>query len=405
MLARNSLASPEVGRCCHGNAGERQRIQAPGEQHAGQLWSINRLAVRIHPGRQQQSARHDQPCQRQASGESGDHHRIVSLTDAGRTHWNHSGRARVHAPMRRAARLPIRAAMLPAGLVALFLLSSCARFGANPSPTDDGQIRHPAGDALVFRIENAGGFVPPQFQFISVPSFSLTGDGRVIVEGAQTEIYPGHLVPPLNVRTLTEAGLQSVLELLTESGQFGSSVEWRGAQNFVADASDTIFSLHAGDRELVVKVYGLGTFSADEAHPGLSAAEAAAHEALTALMERLTTLDGWLPASAWADDDWQPYAPTALRLVVRNADADPPDDSGIGNTPIEWPGPGDPAAFGSETNLVDLRCGVVAGEEAQTWNGLLATANELTRFTSHGHTYEVGVRPLLPEEPETCSAL
>ncbi|MEP6468809.1 MAG: hypothetical protein ABJC24_03475 [Chloroflexota bacterium] len=63
---------------------------------------------------------------------------------------------------------------------------------------------------------------------------------------------------------------------------------------------------------------------------------------------------------------------------------------------------GDPAAFGGETNVADLRCGVVAGEEAQTLIGLLATANELTRFTSNGHTYEVRVRPLLPDEPETC---
>lgn len=318
---------------------------------------------------------------------------------------NHCGRAGVHAPMRPAAHTPVGAALLPVGLAALFLLSSCARFGANPSPTDGGPIRHPAGDALVFRIENAGGFVPPQFQFISLPSFSLTGDGRVIAEGAQTELYPGRLVPPLNVRTLTETGLQSVLELLVESEQFGSSVEWRGAQSFVADASDTILTLHAHDREVVVKVYGLGTFSVDEAHPGLSAAEAAAHEALTALMARLTTLDQWLPADAWADDGSQPYAPTALRLVVRNADADPPDDAGIGNTLIEWPGPGDPAAFGGETNVADLRCGVVAGEEAQTWNRLLATANELTRFTSNGHTYEVRVRPLLPDEPETCPTL
>ncbi|HYN64916.1 MAG TPA: hypothetical protein VES36_09975, partial [Candidatus Limnocylindrales bacterium] len=64
--------------------------------------------------------------------------------------------------MRRTAYSPLRVAVLPAGLVAMLLLSSCARLGANPSPTDDGLIRHPAGDELVFRIAHAGGFVPPE---------------------------------------------------------------------------------------------------------------------------------------------------------------------------------------------------------------------------------------------------
>lgn len=307
--------------------------------------------------------------------------------------------------MRRTAYSPLRVAVLPAGLVAMLLLSSCARLGANPNPTDDGLIRHPAGDELVFRIAHAGGFVPPEFQFISLPMFSLMGDGRVIVQGAETDIYPGRLLPALNVRQLTEDGLQAVLQMVTDSDQFGSRVEWRGAQNFVADASDAIFTMRAGDREVVVKVYALGTFAVDDAPPGLSAEEVAAHRALSSLMDRLTYPDGWLPANAWADDAWRPYESTALRLLVRNADGDPPDDSGIGNNLVDWPGPGDPAAFGEKTNVAELRCGVVSGEAAHSWYDLLATANELTRFSDGGHTYEVSVRPLFPDEPETCAAL
>lgn len=306
--------------------------------------------------------------------------------------------------MRRTAYLPLLVAMLPVGLVAMLLLSSCARFGGGPSPTHDGFIRHPAGDELVFGIAYAGGFVPLEFQFTSLPLFSLMGDGRVIVQGAQTDIYPGRLLPALNVRRLTEDGLQAVLQIVKDSGQFGSSVEWRGAQNFVADASDAIFTLRAHYRQVIVKVYALGTFDPDDAQPGLAAEEVAAHRALSPLVDRLTYPDGWLPANAWADDAWQPYESTALRLLVRNADGDPPDDAGIANNLVAWPGPTDPAAFGGKTNVAELRCGVVSGEEAQSWYDLLETANQLTRFTDGGHSYEVSVRPLLPDEAETCPA-
>jgi hypothetical protein len=212
------------------------------------------------------------------------------------------------------------------------------------------------------------------------------------------------VVPALNVRRLTEDGLQTVLKLVSDSRQFGSSVEWRGAGSFVADASDAIFTLHAEDRATVVRVYALGTFSPDDAPVGLSAEEVAAHRALTALMDKLTYLDGWLPVSAWADAAWRPYQASALRVLVRSADGDSPDDSGIGNNLATWPGPGEPATFGEQTNLSEWRCGVVAGEEVQAWYDLLATANELTRFSDGRHSFEVRVRPLLPDEPETCPA-
>jgi hypothetical protein len=306
--------------------------------------------------------------------------------------------------MRRTTHSRLRIVMLPAGLAAVLLLSSCARFGAGPDPSDDGLIRHPAGDELVFRIAYSGGLVPSEFHLTSLPIFSLTGDGRVIVQGAQIELYPGPMLPALNVRRLTEDGLQTVLKLVSDSKQFGSSTEWRGAASFVADASDAVFTLNAEDRATVVRVYALGTFSPDDAPVSLSADEVAAHRALSSVVERLTYLDGWLPASAWADTEWQPFESTALRLLVRSADGDPPDDSGIGTNLAAWPGPGSPATFGEQTNFSEWRCGVVAGQAVQAWYDLLATANELTRFSDGRHSFEVGVRPLLPDEPESCAA-
>lgn len=294
--------------------------------------------------------------------------------------------------------------MLAVGLVAAIWLTACLRVGGSPGPSADDLIAHPPGDELVLRVEYAGGFVMANAHLTSLPLFSLTGDGRVIVQGAQVDLFPGPSLPAVNVRRLTEDGVQAVLGAVAASRQFGSSVEWRGAQNFVADAADTVFTLHAEDREVVVKVYGLGSFAFGEPPPNVPAAELAAHEALKTLEERLTTLDQWLPADSWADAAWRPYEPEALRLLVRNADADPLDDNGIGNVEVDWPVPGDPAGFGAPTSLPEYRCGVVAGDDAQAWYDALTTANQLTRWTSGGHRYEVMPRQLLPDEAEDCPA-
>ena len=107
--------------------------------------------------------------------------------------------------------------------------------------------------------------------------------------------------------------------------------------------------------------------------------------------------------TAWVPDQtWQAFVPDALRLLVRNADADPPDESGISNQELPWPTGADAATFGEATSFGEFRCGVVSGEDAAAWYESLSNANQLTRFIAGDHRYEVTVRPLLPDEPAEC---
>ncbi len=324
---------------------------------------------------------------------------------------NLSGGACVRARMRRTAQPSPRAAALAVVVTAALALVACTQSGGSAGPSgsggsgagNGGGIAHPAGSELVFRIAYTGGFQLPFADVTNLPPFTMTGDGRVILPGAMIDIFPGPLMPAVQVRQLTEAGVQKVLELIAASRQFGGSKDWRGAQNFVADASDTVFTLHAEDREVVVTVYGLGTVGPGiEPPPNFPEAEMAVHQALGKLVERLTIPDSWMPESAWADTGWRPYEPESMMLLVRNADNDPPDDTGIGITEVEWPVAGDPAAFGESTTLEGTRCGVVSGDDAAAWLPVLSAGNQLTRFTGDGHTYQVTVRPLLPDEAGTC---
>ena len=291
--------------------------------------------------------------------------------------------------MTKTARLTV-----PLTLVAL-LLGACG----GPGPPGK-QIEHPIGDAVVLRVSYSGGFVGPGFDLLNHPTFSLLGDGRVIVPGAQVLLFPGPALPAMNVRRLTESGIQAVLAELEATGLFAEDLDLRGAANCVADASDVIFALHADQRDVTVTVYGLGILNAGSSCTGVSADELAMHVTLNRLTARLSDLDSWLPAGSWADG-WQDYRPDAMRLIVRNADADEPDGSGIPSSLVPWPAGSDPATFGEETDF-GLRCGVVGGTDADEWYDLLGVANQLTRFTRDEHRYAVSIRFLLPDEPPEC---
>lgn len=294
--------------------------------------------------------------------------------------------------MKRNARL-----LLPA-LVALSILLAACGGGAGGS---SGPIAHPYGDDLVLRVDYRGGMLANGF-VTSFPTFSLQGDGRVIVPGAQIDIFPGPALPAVNVRRLREDGIQAVLDLVASTGLFHANAVYRGAQNFLADGVDTVFNLHADGQEVEVVIYGLGGLDPAGSYPGISADELAAHRILSQLLERLGTLDAWVPTSGWADAAWGNYQPDALRLIVRNADADPPDDNGIGNVLLDWPDESDPATFGDVIGNTEERCGVVSGDGVEGWYTALSGANQLTRFVKGEHRYHVTVRFQLPDEPMEC---
>ncbi|MEP7081379.1 MAG: hypothetical protein ABI841_00220 [Chloroflexota bacterium] len=307
----------------------------------------------------------------------------------------------------------------PTLLILLSLLAACASGapGASPNPGesgDGGDAEHPtAGDEAIFIIEFAGGFVPVQFAATQTPTFVLLGDGRVIVPGVQTLEFPGPALPPLMERTLTEEGIQAVLEAIGDTNLFTSDLQLRGAANMVADASDTIFILNGGGHEVTVSVYGLGTLTpmpGQEAPEGISSAELQAHGVLQQLYEQMLALESWLPADAWEDEGWQPYEPEAVRLYVRDVTGQPVEGGDMPEQVREWPTETDPAAFGEEQpHFGDgTRCGVVEGDEAGIWFEALSNANQLTLWAPASDPdarFSVSVRPLLPHEEAACPEL
>lgn len=289
------------------------------------------------------------------------------------------------------------------------LLAACSGSGPGTSPGSSGQppgdgIAHPTGAGdLVFSIGYEGGFVPVEFIFAGLPAITIAGDGTVITQGAQIDIFPGPALPAVMSRRLSEAGLQLVLERVAQTGFFVESATFN-EEAMAIDAQMTVFTMHADGREVTVKVGALGSvLDPNLAPPGLPERERQAHAALTPLAEQLTAIDQLIPASAWEETAWHPYQAEALRLLVTNTDDEPPDESGIARPEVAWPTDDDPAAFGEPFPVLDpARCGVVTGDAAIAWYEALAQANQLTRFTSGEHRYSVMVRPVLPGEEAAC---
>lgn len=287
--------------------------------------------------------------------------------------------------------------------------------GSSPPPTgsDDGGgggggISHPTGaDEPILVVEEAGGFAMVSMLAMRVPTFALYGDGRVIMQGAQTLEFPGPILPPLIERTMTEDGIQAVLEAVEDTELFAGDLELRGAQNFVADATDTVFHLNANDREVTVSVYGLGLLdpSFGGNFEGIEQSEIDAHAVLGQLRDALLTIDTSVPADSWEAEGWQPYEADAFRLYVRDVTGEPVEGGELPGQVREWPTDDDPATFGEEQSAFGdgTRCGVVEGEAAATWFADLSAAKQNTLWTSDGENrFSVAPRPLLPGDELTC---
>jgi hypothetical protein len=309
-------------------------------------------------------------------------------------------------------------------VVLILLLAACATSGGSPggSGTDGGggsepppsrggtggEIEHPTGaDEPILVVEETGGFAMPQMIATRVPTFALYGDGRVIVQGAQTLEFPGPALPALIERTMTEDGIQAVLEAVEDTNLFTGDLELRGAQNFVADATDTVFRLHANGDEVTVTVYGLGLLDPEFGgnFEGVDQSEIDAHATLSQLRDALITIETSVPADTWEAEGWQPYAPTAFRLYVREVTGEPIEGGELPGMVREWPTDDDPATFGEELPVFGdgTRCGVVEGEAAATWLAELDAANQQTIWTSDGENrFSVLPRPLFPGEEPTC---
>ncbi|HJS25657.1 MAG TPA: hypothetical protein VJ913_00840, partial [Actinomycetota bacterium] len=222
-------------------------------------------------------------------------------------------------------------ALLPLMLV----LVACGRLSDGGGSTGGGTggtgstgMEHPTGaDEVVLRVEYTGGFVPVDHTLRSIPSWTLYGDGTLVMQAPQIEIYPPPALPGLTATPISEDGVQSILEAARDAGLMDGDASY--GSDCIADAATTVFTTNVNGSTSVVSAYAL-----DVGEPaGTCGAEGEADEraALADFQMLLGDLSSWLPEGSVGQE--KPLDPTELRVYSHpyRGEPDPPQEE------IAWP--------------------------------------------------------------------
>jgi hypothetical protein len=279
--------------------------------------------------------------------------------------------------------------------LAAFVTGACA--DASSSAGDGpSRIDHPAGaDQLILGVADTGGFVAPSTLLVRLPIFSLYGDGTQIEAGAETEIYPGPALPPILARSVSEAGIQALLQAAIDAG-LDHDARFTDLGNVgISDATTTVFTLTIDGVTHRTAVYALSMLA--EQPPGMPDEEWRARQALSDLVTDLATLDSWIPADSLGAAE--PYLASGAELLVSGYHPDDP----LTEPPVAWPLDVPLASLGDRTLEPGMRCAIVATEDWTSLERDAETANDLTPWVEDGVRYAIAFRPLLPDEPG-CAA-
>lgn len=283
---------------------------------------------------------------------------------------------RTPGPSRPARLAPfVGAALIAAGLAA-------PAAAAEPSEST-------VGSPIVIRIGYEGGFVMPGTDITRFPIVAVTADGTVYALGAQIEIWPSPLLPPVFVSHITP---DQVAALLAQAAEAGLTPEAPVAYPAidVADAPDLVFEI-AGPGGTHTTAFG--AWGLDQ--PSLGDAEIAARSAAQGFLDAVI-------AASLADPAPAPFVPAAVAIVSMPYYSDP--DPEMPQEPVTWPIGVSLATGGSPlfADSPDGRCIVIEGEDAVAAWPLFEAANVLTPFTSEAGDRQLQVRPLIPGEPSPC---
>jgi hypothetical protein len=255
------------------------------------------------------------------------------------------------------------------GLSALALLPAHAMATSEPPATSE-----PGGlDDFVIQISYEGGLIPMDFAFVNTPALVITDDGRLVLQGAIPEIYPGPLLPALVQHTISEDGVNAYLDLVEEYGLLEHR-QYAG-NDMIADAAFTNVRIRIDGEEYVHSAYALG-FD-DETDPDRSALQEFVERAL----DPATLVDG----DALGDE--VPFETDTF--LVLSYESDPSLEADIEPAPevVDWPAD-------SSVRLADATvCAEVPVDEVAD---VLGAATQLTWFEDDGVVYRVAATPRLP---------
>ena len=252
---------------------------------------------------------------------------------------------------------------------------------SEPSPGSD--LLYPTDpDAVVLSIGTEGGFVTQQYNFTRQPSLLITGDGRVFTPAPITLQYPGPMVMPINVQTISPEGIQAILRFAQSTGLLGTIPDYSSPNEMeITDLPNDVVVLEVNGERYVHSAYALG-IGEDEEHPE----EYPARVALRGFIDALTSLE--TVAGTGTLGEAEAFVPTEYRVT---ASAYGDDTSDVEAELLTWP----------EAAGIDLAdVGQCSRVPAEAISSLVADAREDAMFSEDGTIYQVSIAAVLPSDGE-----
>lgn len=251
-----------------------------------------------------------------------------------------------------------------------------------PDTTPSGGIAHPTDPTeAVLRYGFSGGYVMEGYDFARVPTLLIAGDGKVYRPGVMTMEYPGPLIWPVTVSTITEAGIQKLLAEADARGLLTPPAPDYVLENpMIADAPNTDVELFAKGTSVLHSAYALGMASPDQ-----EAEVTPARQTLLDYTKLLDDLAGTVGADQLGAEEI--YTPAAFRVRARPTQPGELESFEPAPTVVDWP-----ASTG--VSLADAtNCVTLTAEQAGT---VLTDAKQDTYFREGDVVYFVAAAVVLP---------
>jgi hypothetical protein len=206
-------------------------------------------------------------------------------------------------------------------------------------------------------------------------------------------IYPGPLMVMPNVRAISEAGQQQIVQLAADLGLLRGEADFTEGQLMPGGMSAHVLLTVDG-----VEIQFFGDPNATgRCAPGdlRCQPEPGTAEAFGFFWARISYLDDWLADELGAAIDYTPE-----RLLVVTV---PPEPLEVPVQPVAWPLDQTFEEFGEPWALQASRCAVVDGDDLEGLLPALLAANQASVFIdANDDAQAVMARVLVPGEPSPC---
>lgn len=269
-------------------------------------------------------------------------------------------------------------------IIVVLIAAGCAGAGSSPSPSAP-----TTGFALRGWISQA---LPPVGAFRTAGPDLVIDQGRLIIHGPEMAIYPGRLLPNLQQRQLSQAGIDALIAAARAAGLLEGPTDLTGGLPPGAQTAHLLFVIDGVEREVLgdpTRQIVCITTPCDGA-PGTP-------EAFGQFWARIHDIGSWLGTELGPET---PYAADRFALLL----VEPVEDASLPPSFAPWPLEIPMNQFGvALVGPPPARCGVIEGDSLKAALAAFGAANELTRWTDDtGAVFGAVVRPLLPGEADPC---